>query len=350
MKLKEQVIDAMLLELEIRKDYLPKKPLSSIYFGGGTPSLLDADDLQRFFEKINTLFQLQPNAEITLEANPDDLTTEKLKMLADSPVNRLSIGVQSFFEEDLVFMNRAHNAREAQQCLEQALRLGFHDITIDLIYGAPTTSDAMWEENLRIAFDYNIPHLSSYALTVEEKTALHHFVKTGKVAALEEEKAARQFEYLMAATTSVGYIHYEISNFALPGRFARHNTSYWQGAPYLGIGPAAHSFNGMLRRWNVANNALYVKALEADTKDAYYEIEQLSAADRYNEYVMTGLRTIWGVDLEHIATMDETFAAHFQKHVQRFIEEKKMIQEGKVYRLSSSGRLLADGIAAELFF
>lgn len=350
MKLKEQVIDAMLLELEMRKDYLPKEPLSSIYFGGGTPSLLDADDLQRFFEKINTLFQLQPYAEITLEANPDDLTNEKLKMLADSPVNRLSIGVQSFFEEDLVFMNRAHNAREAQQCLEQALRLGFHDITIDLIYGAPTTSDAMWEENLRIAFDYNIPHLSSYALTVEEKTALHHFVKTGKVAALEEEKAARQFEYLMAATTSVGYIHYEISNFALPGRFARHNTSYWQGAPYLGIGPAAHSFNGMVRRWNVANNALYVKALEADTKDAYYEIEQLSAADRYNEYVMTGLRTIWGVDLGHIAAMDETFATHFQKHVQSFIEEKKMIQEGKVYRLSSTGRLLADGIAAELFF
>jgi oxygen-independent coproporphyrinogen-3 oxidase len=349
MKLKTPVLDAMLKELELRHHYLEDKTLSSVYLGGGTPSLLNKEELHQLFVKIEQYFTLAGDAEITLEANPDDLNEEQLNMLADSPVNRLSIGIQSFFEQDLQFMNRAHNAVEARQCIENALDKGFNDLTIDLIYGAPTTSDENWAKNLAIAFEYDVPHLSCYALTVEENTALHHFVQAGKAPPVEEEKAARQFEYLMKVAKQEGYLHYEISNFARPGRLAVHNSNYWKGAHYLGIGPSAHSFNGSSRSWNIANNALYVKALSTDPPASFYEREILSPADQYNEYIMTGLRTIWGVMLPQIANIHTAYKGHFLQNCRPFLEDGSMIQQGEKFYLSEQGRLLADGIAASLF-
>lgn len=348
LKQKDAVIDAMLRELELRQGYLPERELDSIYFGGGTPSLLDEAELMRFFEAIGRHFTIKPDAEITLEANPDDLSQEKLLALRRTPINRLSIGIQSFFEEDLRFFNRAHDAHEARACLENALAAGFPNLTIDLIYGAPTTTDAHWGKNLELAFSYQIPHISSYALTVEERTALHHFVKTGKVAPVDEEKAARQYEYLMASMRAQGYVHYEISNFARPGYFARHNSSYWKGEPYLGLGPSAHSYDGESRQWNVANNGRYLQALREGRLD-FFEVEHLTPAQRYNEYVMVGLRSIWGVELSKLRAMGAGFEAHFTEHLQPFLRNGQAERRGDTICLTDAGRLLADGIAADLF-
>ena len=348
LKQKDAVIDAMLRELELRQGYLPERELDSIYFGGGTPSLLDEAELMRFFEAIGRHFTIKPDAEITLEANPDDLSQEKLLALRRTPINRLSIGIQSFFEEDLRFFNRAHDAHEARACLENALAAGFPNLTIDLIYGAPTTTDAHWGKNLELAFSYQIPHISSYALTVEERTALHHFVKTGKVAPVDEEKAARQYEYLMASMRAQGYVHYEISNFARPGYFARHNSSYWKGEPYLGLGPSAHSYDGESRQWNVANNGRYLQALREGRLD-FFEVEHLTPAQRYNEYVMVGLRSIWGVELSKLRAMGAGFEAHFTEYLQPFLRNGQAERRGDTICLTDAGRLLADGIAADLF-
>jgi oxygen-independent coproporphyrinogen III oxidase len=348
LKQKDAMLDAMLRELELRQGYLPSRELDSIYFGGGTPSLLDEAELMRFFEAIGRYFALKPDAEITLEANPDDLSRDKLQMLRRTPVNRLSIGIQSFFEEDLRFFNRAHDAREARACLEDALAAGFPNLTIDLIYGAPTTTDAHWAQNLELAFGYQIPHISSYALTVEERTALHHFVQSGKVPPVDEEKAARQYEYLMAAMREQGYVHYEISNFAKPGCFARHNSSYWRGEPYLGLGPSAHSYDDESRQWNLANNARYVRALQEGGQD-YFEVEHLTPSQRYNEYVMVGLRSIWGVERARLRAMGAGFEAHFLEQLQPFLHNGQAEWRGEAACLTDAGRLLADGIAAELF-
>ena len=356
LKQKDAMVAAILRELELRRDYLGEAQLSTIYFGGGTPSLLEISDLVQIFEKINALYALTahsslltPYSEITLEANPDDLTPEKLRDLRNyTPVNRLSIGIQSFAEDDLRWMNRAHNARHARQCLDDALAAGFQDLTIDLIYGSPTTSDEQWAENLRIALDYGIPHLSAYCLTVETGTALGHRVAKGQQPAMDEERAARQFEHLMEATAARGYDHYEISNFAQPGRHARHNSNYWLGVPYLGIGPSAHSFNGHSRQWNVANNALYIKSLSE--RNVPCEVEQLTPAMRYNEYVMTALRTMWGVDLGKIRDMGEVFEQHFTTAVQPYLTDQTVEQLGETYRTTRSGKLLADGIAAGVFY
>ena len=348
LKHKAEMVEAMLRELSLRKDYLADKELDSIYFGGGTPSLLTEGELMRFFEKIEKHFTIKPGAEITLEANPDDLTKEKIAALRRTPVNRLSIGIQSFFEEDLRFFNRAHDAREARACLEEALAAGFGNLTIDLIYGSPTTSDAHWEENLSIAFGYKIPHISCYALTVEERTALNHFIKAGKAPAVDEEQAARQFELLVAAMQEQGYIQYEISNFAQPGRFAVHNSSYWKGEPYLGLGPSAHSYNGESRQWNVANNAKYLREVTSQEM-SFFEIERLSPADRYNEYAMTGLRTIWGVELGRLRQMGAEYERHFLQHIQPYLESGQAEREGETVRLTNAGKFLADGIAAAVF-
>ena len=363
---KDAMVGAILRELDLRRDYLGEAEISTVYFGGGTPSLLEISDLVRIFEKIDALYpnnptthlpaeasakEGQPNnpLEITLEANPDDLTPEKLRDLRDyTPVNRLSIGIQSFHDDDLRWMNRAHNARHARQCLDDALAAGFQDLTIDLIYGSPTTSDAQWAENLRIALDYGIPHLSAYCLTVETGTALGHQVAKGKQPAMDEERAARQFEHLMQATAAAGYDHYEISNFALPGRHARHNSNYWLRVPYLGVGPSAHSFNGHSRQWNVANNALYIKSLSENVIPC--EVEELTPAMRYNEYVMTALRTIWGVDLGKIRDMGEAFERHFTTAVQPYLADQTVEQQGETYRTTRKGKLLADGIAAAVFW
>ena len=357
LKYKGELVQAMLRELELRKDYLVEKELDSIYFGGGTPSLLTEAELMLFFENIRKYFTLKPGAEITLEANPDDITPEKLQSLRHTPVNRLSIGIQSFHEEDLRFFNRAHSASEARACLARALDAGFNDLTIDLIFGSPTTTDERWAENLNLAFSYDIPHISCYALTVEERTALAHFIKTGKAPAVEEDKAARQYEHLMAEMATHGYIQYEISNFAKPGRFAVHNSNYWRGEPYLGLGPSAHSFNGESRQWNVANNTKYIRLLTNETgfenlprlAPGLFEIEQLTPVDRYNEYVMTGLRTIWGVELSRLRQIGPEFETYFLQNVQVFIEEGKADRVEDTVLLTDAGKFLADGIAAELF-
>lgn len=353
------MVQAILKELEWRQDYLDDKTLTSIYFGGGTPSLLDEAELNAIFEKINRLFKVASDAEITLEANPDDLTLEKLQSLRQTPVNRLSIGIQSFAQADLQFMNRAHNATEAKTCIENALTTGFKNLTVDLIYGSPTTSDAQWIENIETVVKYGIPHLSCYALTVEEKTALAHFVKNGKAPAVEEEQAARQFEILIQLLDNQNYEHYEISNFSQPGWYARHNSSYWLGEAYLGVGPAAHSFDGKnTRQWNVANNARYIGMLEAwnvgklenENLDGLFEQETLTPAQRYNEYVMTSLRTMWGAHLEKIESFGSDFALHFLKIVESFVEKDWVIRNDKTFTISQKGKLLADFIAAELFF
>lgn len=342
------MVKAILAELELRKDYMGDDKIGSIYFGGGTPSLLETGDLEQIFETIHRLYTVEPGSEITLEANPDDLTPEKLRDLRQyTPVNRLSIGIQSFSDADLRWMNRAHHAQHARQCLDQALQAGFEDLTIDLIYGAPTTSDAQWQENLDIAFAYGIPHLSCYCLTVEEGTALGTFVRRGQQPPVEEEKAARQFEYLVEATAAKGFVHYEISNFALPGRFARHNSNYWLGEQYLGVGPSAHSFDGVSRQWNIANNALYIKGLSAGEVPA--EREVLSPVQRFNEYVMTALRTVWGVAPEKIAAIEPAFMPHFEKSVQPYLTAGTVEYADAVYRLTAAGKLLADRIAMELF-
>ena len=354
------MVAAMIRELQWRADYLDSRQLDSIYFGGGTPSLLSPEEMTQLFTAIDQLFDLSPGAEITLEANPDDLSPATLAALSDAPVNRLSIGIQSFSESDLQYMHRAHNAQQARQCIEDALAAGFDDLTIDLIYGSPTTSDEQWAANLDIAFSYKLPHLSCYALTVEPRTALEYRVRQGKSAAVDEEQAGRQFQHLMQTAAAAGYEHYEISNFAQPGRHARHNSSYWLGAHYLGIGPSAHSYNGYSRQWNIANNARYLQLLEApglfqsspdSGEGSLFEKEILSAADRYNEYVLTRLRTQWGCKLPDIAAMDSSFADHFVHLIQPWLANGSVRMDAdQTFTLSLAGKLIADAIAADLFW
>ena len=342
------MVTAILKELEIQKDFLNGKTIETIYFGGGTPSLLNTSELNTIFQKINELHPVAKNVEITLEANPDDLTKEKLAALKDTAINRLSIGIQSFFEDDLKFMNRAHNAEEAQACIENAQAIGFKNITIDLIYGTPGMSDEQWISNIQRALDYKIPHLSCYCLTVEPKTALDHFVKTKKVPPVDDEQAARQFEILTKTASENNYIHYEISNFAQEGWFSKHNSSYWRGKTYLGVGPAAHSFDGTNRQWNIANNQKYLKAIESGSVP--FEKEKLTTDQRYNEYIMTSLRTIWGCDLKKVIAFGEKYKSHFLKTIQPFIKNETVVEKDGNYSLTSKGKLLADRIAMELFF
>ena len=346
---KPAMVEAILRELDLQQNYLEGAPLHSIYFGGGTPSLLSLEDLDRIFKKIYALHPVLADAEITLEANPDDLNPNKLRDLkAYTPINRLSIGIQSFQEEDLRWMNRAHSAAEARTCLSDAAAAGFQDLTIDLIYGAPTTTDVVWAENLRLALDAGIPHFSAYCLTVEPGTALAHFIGKGQAEPVDEERATRQFEYLQDEAARRGYEHYEISNFALPGRYARHNSRYWSGESYLGVGPSAHSFNGQSRQWNVANNARYLRAL--DTGEIPLEREVLTAAQRYNEYVMTSLRTMWGCEKARIAAMGAPFDQYFEQEIQAFLQNGTVTASATHFRLSRAGKILADRIAAELFW
>ncbi|MCC6462408.1 MAG: radical SAM family heme chaperone HemW [Saprospiraceae bacterium] len=346
---KPAMVEAIVQELELQRDYLAGAELQSIYFGGGTPSLLDQRELERIFEKIYSLHRVSADAEITLEANPDDLSPQRLlDWQQHTPINRLSIGIQSFQEADLRWMNRAHTAEHAHNCLQAAAAAGFADLTVDLIYGAPTTSDADWAENIRLVLDAGVPHLSCYCLTVEEGTALAHFVRKGESVPVDEEKAARQFEYLQDVLEARGYVQYEISNFALPGRFARHNSRYWSGDTYLGVGPSAHSFDGLSRQWNLANNARYIRALAAG--ELPFELEVLSAGQRYNEYIMTGLRTIWGCSGSRIVAFGDGFARYFAAQVEPFLQAGTVEQAGDTFRLSRAGKLLADRIAADLFW
>jgi len=349
MKMKADFVRAIIQEIELRKEVFANELISSVYFGGGTPSLLSKEELEIIFEKLYKSFTIDADAEITLEANPDDLTFEKILELKDSPINRLSIGVQSFRDEDLRFMNRAHRAQEALNSIKMSQNAGFENITIDLIYGTPGMSNEAWIQNLKTSFDLDIPHISAYALTVEEKTALHHQILTNKVAPVTEQQSAVQFELLMTEMTKNGYEQYEISNFCKPNGYSRHNSSYWQKDNYLGLGPSAHSYLGNSRLWNVSNNVKYIKAL-AQGK-LLYEEEVLTLKDKYNEYVMTSVRTIWGCDLHQIENDYSTaFATYFKAEIQAHLTSGNVIEKDGIYTLSNSGKFLADRIASDLFF
>jgi oxygen-independent coproporphyrinogen-3 oxidase len=341
------MVAAIIREIALQKDYLQDKKVNSVYFGGGTPSLLSVDDIQRIFFEITRFFDLSPNAEITLEANPDDLTSTKIKALRQTPINRFSIGVQSFHDSDLEYMNRAHNGGEALYCIKAAQDSGFENLTIDLIYGTPTMNDDLWKYNIQTAIGLDIPHISCYALTVEPQTALDHFIKKGRSKPIDEQQSARQFLQLIDSLTSSGFEHYEISNFAKPSFHAVHNSNYWKGVSYLGIGPSAHSFNGNTRQWNVAHNMKYLKAIKEN--NVPFEIEHLTPNDQYNEYVMTGLRTQWGVNTTKIEQWGNDFLDAFLEQAIPFLKEGVLIKNENNYRLSVEGRLRADGIASDLF-
>lgn len=340
------MVAALTQELRNRNAYLAQE-LETVYLGGGTPSLLAAGDLQKIFTGIRQSFTFKQLRECTLEANPDDINPTFLEQLKSTPVNRLSIGIQSFREPDLKFMNRAHNAEEAINAVSLAQKAGYTNITIDLIYGTPGLSNKDWKENLERAIDLGVQHISSYALTVEEKTALAHQIAKGKTPEPQSEQAAEQFEILVETLCSNGFEHYEISNFAKPGHYAIHNTNYWNGAHYLGIGPSAHSFNGQSRQWNVANNALYCKGIFAG--DPVHEVELLSREDQINETLLTGLRTMWGVDLDKFRQKFGQKA--FDGLINRLDKEKPLhytLTEQHL-KLTEAGKLFADGIAARLF-
>ena len=343
LKKKEELVSCLTKELELRKEELVNETIETIYFGGGTPSLLSQNEIEFLLKTIQENYQVIDNPEITLEANPDDLTEVKILELANSTINRLSIGVQSFFEEDLKSMNRAHNAKEAKECLSIATR-HFDNITIDLIYGVPNMSNERWKENLQIAFDFGINHISSYALTVEPKTVLDSFVKNGKYPAPDETEAKEHFDILVEETAKNGFVHYEISNFGKPNYFSKHNTSYWQGKKYIGIGPSAHSFNKTHRSWNVANNAKYIKSIQEGNLPL--ETEKLSKEDQFNEYLMTGLRTIWGVSL---AELSKELKDKLLQSSKRFVDQGLLVIENNTLKTTQKGKFLADGLASELF-
>lgn len=342
-------MDAMLLELTQRQSELAGQTVETIYFGGGTPSMLNRAELDRIFDTLNKHYHIGDNPEITLEANPDDLTSTYLDELRQTPVNRLSVGIQSFRDEDLRYMNRAHNAQEAAYCVQLAQDKGFEAISIDLIYAMPTGTDADWERNLQTALKLRPQHLSAYCLTVETGTALNHMVKKGTAPAVDDEAANKHFLMLTEMTTAAGYEHYEISNLARDGHYARHNSSYWKGKPYLGVGPAAHSYNGNSRRWNVANNNKYVKAINAG--EPYHETETLSIADQYNEFLMTRLRTMWGVPLPEVALQfGEPARKQLLMDVSPYIIEGKVILFNDHLILTTPGRLIADTLISDLFW
>ncbi len=347
LKYKDEMLESIIKEIVVRKDYLSDK-VETIYFGGGTPSLLSSDDIKRIINTVESNFILSDNLEITLEANPDDLTKSKLKDLRETAVNRFSVGVQSFFDDDLKWMNRAHQASEAEYAIKYAQDLGFENITLDLIYGYPILTEEKWKINIKKALELQVPHISSYAITVEPKTALSSFINNGKQKNMDEKQSADQFLYLIDELTVSGFEHYEISNFAKPGKYAKHNTNYWKGVSYLGVGPSAHSFNGSQRQWNVANNSQYLSALAKNTIPS--EIENLTIANTFNEYVMTSLRTMWGVDLTFVDQKFGTYSKDFLlKNLDPFLEKNWISLNDKTITLTNLGKLYADHIASELF-
>lgn len=338
---------AIAKEAIIRKDFL-SDPVSTIYFGGGTPSLLTSDELLLLMQTISTQYSIADKPEITLEANPDDISPDKLQEWKSAGINRLSIGIQSFFEDDLQWMNRAHNASQARQCIQMAQEAGFHNLTIDLIYGTPGLSDEKWMTNIETAIALNIPHLSCYALTVEPNTALDKLIQKGNKADIDQQSQAIHFDLLTNRLATAGFEHYEISNFAKPGFRSKHNSSYWQGKPYLGIGPSAHSFNGTTRQWNIANNALYLKSIEADLVP--FEAEQLSDEQQLNEYIMISLRTMEGCSLALIEKKWGTKQVMAIKAAaQKYLQEESLRLSADQLILTKKGKFLADGIAADLF-
>jgi oxygen-independent coproporphyrinogen-3 oxidase len=344
---KEVIILALQKELALRKNEFEHVKVETIYFGGGTPSVLNTKEIEAIIAAVYAHYTVSEQPEITLEANPDDLSEEKILQLAKSPINRLSIGIQSFFEEDLKLMNRAHNTEEAEKSLNLATRY-FDNISIDLIYGMPNMTNERWEQNIDKALSFNIPHISSYALTVEPKTALASFIEKGLIKPVDDEVAEQHFNILLDKMEAYGFINYEISNFGKPDYFSKNNTAYWLGKKYLGIGPSAHSYNGDVRAWNISNNTKYLKAIA--NSDLPIEEEILSKTDRYNEYVMVGLRTIWGVSLDRIQKdFGKKYHTYLLQQAEIYLQEHLLFLENDMLFTTKKGKFLADGIAANLF-
>lgn len=348
LKYKGDLLDALHTEIALQANYLPKNTLNTVYFGGGTPSLLTQKEIEDILNTVSKHFAIDTDAEITLEANPDDISASVVKELKQTGINRLSIGIQSFFEEDLLWMNRAHNATQANTCIDIALQSGIENITADLIYGYPLLTNEKWQANMAKMLDTGINHLSAYSLTVEAKTALAHQIKKGNTLPPIPEQAAQQFEMLMDTIAAKGWQHYEISNYCKADNFALHNTNYWKNQPYLGIGPSAHSYNGQERQWNIANNAQYINSLK--NKQIPAEVEQLSPVDTFNEYIMTGLRTQWGINLQTISEKwGKNFSGRLETEISVFIQNQTIQLQNNAYTLTRKGKLLADYIASELF-
>ncbi|MEN3323268.1 radical SAM family heme chaperone HemW [Mariniflexile soesokkakense] len=353
LKKKDGLVKALVKEIELRKGEFKNITVETIYFGGGTPSLLTIDELRFLISEVYNNYEVAKNPEITLEANPDDLVSVRAQsrtIFEDYKrvgVNRLSIGVQSFFEADLKLMNRAHNADEAKSCLKEATK-HFDNISIDLIYGIPGLTNNNWIKNIETVLSYNIPHISSYALTVEPKTALDTFIKNGVIDNVDDDLAQQQFHILIEKLETSGFVHYELSNFGKHDYFSKNNSAYWQGKPYLGIGPSAHSFNGNERGWNVRNNSKYIQSIEQNILPI--EAEILSTTDKYNEYVMTGLRTVWGVSLEKI---EQDFGIQYKKYLleqsEKYINQHLLYIDDDKLLVTKKGKFLSDGIASDLF-
>jgi oxygen-independent coproporphyrinogen-3 oxidase len=347
LKKKDELILSLIKEIELRKEELNNAIIETIYFGGGTPSLLSLQEINTIIDAVYNNHKVVENPEITLEANPDDLSEVKIIELSNSLINRLSIGIQSFFEHDLKLMNRAHNSSEAKKCLEIATQY-FKNISVDLIYGIPDCSNQQWKENIKLALSFGVPHISSYALTVEEKTPLESFIKKGIIKNVDDEKSEAQFLILIDALEKANFTHYETSNFGKKGFFSKNNSSYWLGKPYLGIGPSAHSFKDSQRSWNIKNNTKYIKAIQQNKLPI--ERETLSKTDRYNEYIMTGLRTIWGVSLKRILEeFGQKFVTYLENQSKKYIEQELLYIENEILKTTKKGKFLSDGIASDLF-
>lgn len=352
LKRKTDFLEALKQEIVSRKDDLHGEKVETVYFGGGTPSLLTIEELKAIMALLHDSFEIDPEAEITLEANPDTLSLEYLKGLRLMGVNRLSIGIQSFFDQDLQYLSRRHNAQHARQCLDWAKEVGFENLSIDLIYGLPTSDAGQWNRNLDCFFALDIPHLSAYALTLEPNAILTKQIEMGKVAPVNEDDAVLDYELLCQKMAQHGFLHYEISNFCKPGRHSRHNASYWFGVSYAGFGPSAHSYDGHSRQWNVSSVEQYVGNGKRKTENGkLFEKEELSPEQQYDEYVMLRLRTMWGIDLKYLKReMGERFSIYCEQKAQPLIEQGRLSQTREFLYLTNQQMLFADGIAEELFW
>ena len=348
LKNKNAFLDSLKIEIEAQKDYLKNDIINTIYFGGGTPSLLSVTEISAIIDQLNKFYNISENPEITIECNPDDLTKQKIKELRQTSINRFSIGIQSFFQEDLNYLDRTHDKSQAENAIKYLQDSGFENLTIDLIYGIPTSTKSMWEQNLEKFFSFRIPHLSAYSLTVEPKTILHHQIKNKKLIQPEENKSIEQFKILLEKSRENNFIHYEISNFAKEGYFSKHNSNYWLSKNYLGLGPSAHSFNGVSRQWNISNIRKYIEII--NNKNIIAGKEILTEDQQYNEYVLTSLRTIWGCNSDYITNkFGQKYYEFFIRSSKKFIDEKMILKSENVYTLSETGKLFADGIASEMF-
>lgn len=347
--LKSNLVQAILTEIDLRLPYLKNKNIETIYFGGGTPSLLSEKELFLILEKLYKTYNVSSHAEITLEANPDDLSIEKLKELKRLEINRLSIGLQSYNDEELIWMNRAHTAAESEASVKRSQDKGFENISIDLIYGSKFSNLANWKRTLDKTIALDVKHISSYNLTIEDKTKLGHDFKVKKELAIDDEKSSEMFLEMIDRLEKNKFIHYEISNFGKENYFSNHNSNYWKGIEYIGFGPSAHSFDGVSRQWNISNNSLYIKNVN-DKDESYFEKEILSESDQFNEYILTSLRTIWGIDAEVLKNkFSSEITNAFNQKINIYISKEMITLTNNQYVLTSNGKLFADKIASELF-